>query len=148
MRTEDEGPGTGRNSRWWIWVVVVVIFFVGFALGRTDTSSDADDVILLAASNFDELATTIEKAAEIQYTEQEAYRLWINVMESEIRALHDLQAEFPSVEDELDGAISMAQTARNQAVISADLSEKYWETSKMDAGRLRNLAERLRKFAD
>ena len=117
-------------------------------VGMQVNTDDYEEVALAAADAIDNLAGTMDKAAEVQSTEQEAYRLWVDVIDAEMQALEELKVEFPSISDDLDDALGAAQTARDLAIVSADLSKSYWEANDAEADRLRDLAETLRELAE
>ena len=129
------------------WVAIVASFVVGCSLGRAGVSSGEARLILDAADTFDEAAAVVDIAAEAQQAEQEVYSLWVDTMQSEIDGLRELKAEYPNTA-RFDEAITAATAARRQASVSAELVNKYWDANKVEAGRLRSLAARLREYAD
>ena len=145
--TSVDGEGKTHGIRWWVWVAIVGAFVVGFAIGRSGQSSEDTGIVSNAADTFDELAATMDVAAEAQQAEQEAFSLWVDTMQAEIDGLRELQAEYPN-NAWFGEAIGAAIDARRQASASAELADKYWNTTKVDAERIRSLAARLRQYAD
>ena len=146
MRATD-GEKKTHGIKWWVWVAIVGAFIVGFAIGRSGPSSEETDIVSNAADTFDELAATMDVAAEAQQAEQEVLSLWADTMQAEIDGLRELQAEYPN-NAWFDEAIGAAIDAQRLANASAVLADKYWNASKVDADRLRSLAARLRQYAD
>ena len=146
MKASEEKTGIRRTWGWW--VALVVVLLIGIALGRASVDSEIDEAVLGAASIIDDMADSMEIAGQAQSAEQEHYRLWVKMIDTEREAIAGLKAEFPSVSVELNSALETAEDSREWAVVAGELSKSYWEASEREAVRLRNLAETIRDLVD
>ena len=143
--TEGEQERKNRGTSWWVWVIVIIVaFVVGVGVGRAGPSDEETTMISDAADIVDGLAASMEVAAESQEAELEMWSSWIDTIMSEIDALRELKAEYPDVTT-TDEAIDSALDAHRQALLAAELVEKYWDASKVEADRLRRLAATIRR---
>ena len=129
-----------RGAQWWVWVAIVLAFVGGCGIGRAASSSGEADML---AAAFDEMAASMEVAAEARQSEQEAYSLWMDAMQAEIDGIEYLQSEYPEIVG-FDEAFDLAVDAKRHAAVAAELVGKYHDANKSEAARLSSLAEQYR----